>query len=157
MPSYGPNLFLPSAGLLSHWLIHATRELDTEAEGCEWKFRQAYCDTKYKKHAIKLSKEDRDDLTRAEQAPYFSITNDQSMLLCFTTSTSYDRQVEKELSTHYAAEYRGRKLVHNERWERWPIGWDRIMIDEVHREHNESSGTISRLRRINGDMQDRIP
>jgi len=156
-PSYGPNLILSPAGLMSHWLEHATKYLDTEAKGCEWKFRQAYSDAKMKKLALKLSQQDRDSLTMANKAPFFGVDNDRSMLLCFTTSGSYAGQVVKELSTFHQAVWLGRKKTKLERYDPWPIGWGRIIVDEVHREHNEGAGIISRLRQINDSMPGQIP
>ena len=158
IPSYGPNLVLTPAGLLSHWLHHARNYLDTKAQGCKWVVRQAYGDAKLKTLAKKLDQHDRDLIRKSQRRPYFSIQHDRSNVICFSTSGSYSGQMDKVMADYTPRQAkRGKAAPVSEKWTWWDIGWGRVLVDEVHVEHNETAGTINRVRTLNRAMEPECP
>ncbi len=117
-----------------------------------------HSDGKLKAYAPKLDKEDRDSVAPYEDIPYFDHSNNQSHLLCFTTAASYEGQVKKKLSDCTPEVLKsGKKPYIPPQWQWWAIGWGRIVVDEVHTESNEYTGTISKVRALNTTMRGRIP
>ena len=113
----------------------------------------AYSESKYEAYGSKLDKEDYKWLKPNDKPPYFNEKSYAEKVIVVTTSGSYPGQVQgKFKSLHTSATKQRGRSNRPAPWVYWPIGWGRIIVDEVHNEHNASSGTISRIREINGGM-----
>lgn len=153
-PSYGPTLFLSPASLIDNWLRQATMHLDLEDSRFHWIKRAAYGDPKLKEYAPKLEPKDLDLVKRGETAPYFDAGRDRSNVLCFSTAGSMPGQIDRIMSTYIpTVPKRGKVAAQAAYYRPGTIGWGRIVVDEVHTEHNKNSGTIAKIRKIDESMK----
>ena len=158
IPSYGPNLVLCPSVLLSHWLTQARQHLDLKDQVCDWTLRQGHNDAKLKHLATKLSGDDYNLVARSPTRPFFDDHRDCSRVICFSTSGSYPGQVANKLADELPPPPNSRRgFAGVKHWSYWRVGWGRIVVDEVHLEHNDTAGTINLVRSLNNDMQGEIP
>lgn len=131
---------------------------DTTAQPLDWVVRQAHGDVKWEQRALKLTIEDRNLLEKSETRPYFSGKNDCSNAICFSTSLSYQGEIEKILAKYIPMQPKqGRVAAVPRRCETFDIGWGRILVDEVHVECYPTAGTIKRVQMLNNTMKDEMP
>ena len=158
-PSFGPNLIFSPPGLMASWGEHIKTHFHKGAENCNWEIRHAYGASGYNKYAAKLTVDDYNLMHPNVKSPYFTERNDSSNVLIFTTTGCFDNHVRNTFaSTIPAVPARGRGSYRiPEKKDPWLVQWGRIIVDEVHKEHQPSTGTISRISTMNKESLGQLP